>query len=162
MAPTNRGISMGQWFKNLGERFQNFMQGRNGTDDLNRALLIVALVLIVLGFFISGTVVYTVSYLLCIVLIVVIYLRMFSKNLTQRRRENERYHAFRAKVGKPFESLHRSGKKNKARATNAAPYLKENKVYTCKECGQMLRVPKGKGKVKVTCPKCGASFIKHT
>ncbi len=153
---------MKQWFTNLGERLQEFMRGRNGTDELNRFLLVVALIILLIGFFTPGTIVALICDPLCLVLLLVIYFRMLSKNLTKRRSENQRYRDIIAKFGKPFESARDNSKRNRTRTTAAAPYLKENKVYTCKSCGQMLRVPKGKGKIKVTCPKCGASFIKHT
>jgi len=153
---------MKQWFTNLGERLQESMRGRNGTDELNRFLLIVALAVLIIGFFTSGTIVAIISDPLCLIFLAIIYFRMLSKNLTKRRHENERYRAIIAKIGKPFESLRSASKRNRNRASAATPYAKENKIYTCKSCGQMLRVPKGKGKVKVTCPKCGSSFIKHT
>jgi predicted RNA-binding Zn-ribbon protein involved in translation (DUF1610 family) len=153
---------MKQWFTNVGERLQEFMRGRNGTDELNRFLLIVALAVLIIGFFFPSTIVALICDPVCLIFLAIIYFRMLSKNLTKRRRENERYRAIIAKMGKPFESLRNTSKRNRNRASAATPYIKENKIYTCKSCGQMLRVPKGKGKVKVTCPKCGTSFIKHT
>ena len=40
---------------------------------------------------------------------------------------------------------------------------KDNHYYAiCRNCRQTLRLPKGKGNIEVTCPKCGYHFDKRT
>ena len=72
--------------------------------------------------------------------------RVFSKNLNKRRAENQRFVNWWWKV-----KSHRSS----AKARHAD---KDHKYFTCKSCGTICRVPAGKGKIIITCPKCGAQI----
>lgn len=179
-AEKERGTLMKQWFQNLGYKFQEFMRGRYGDDNLNRFMIVIALIIIVIDMFVSNSIAATILNLVSWALIIFIFFRMFSKNLPARQAENERYMKITSRFRKsgnantgnssytpPYNSSNASTTESKSararrRAENAAEYRKDNKVFKCRKCGQMLRVPKGKGKVKVTCPKCGESFIKRT
>ena len=108
------------------ERFNRFMIGRNGNDQLNLFLLISALVLLFAGTFFGGLF-RAVFRTLAIALIVLVYIRMFSKDVYKRQEENTRY----------LNARYRLFAKLKA----------------------VLRVPKGRGKIKIMCRKCGNSFI---
>jgi len=169
---------MKQWLQGLAYRFQDFMRGRYGDDGLNRFMLIVALIIMVVEMFLPYSIARIVLDIIGWALIIFIIFRMFSKNTEKRRAENARFQRiterFKGSSSKRTSSTRTSSSSNTGsakdshtsraarRAANAAPYRKENKVFKCRKCGQMLRVPKGKGKVKVTCPKCGESFIKRT
>ena len=83
--------------------------------------------------------------------IVYVYFRMFSKNVARRREENSRYLAKTASLRSYFRSL---GERWRQR--------RDYKFFRCPSCRTLLRVPKGKGKIKVVCRKCGNSFIKKT
>jgi len=79
------------------------------------------------------------------VLMVFILFRMFSKNLTKRRAENQKFMGWIWKA------------RNNAAGAKARRADKEHKYFTCK-CGAICRVPVGKGKIVITCPKCGAKI----
>ena len=127
------------------------MAGRYGTDRLNPFMLIVLLVCAVINMFIRNG---YVSMLLTsweILLIVFIYIRMFSRNLTKRYAENQKYLAVENKV------RHFFGQKKYIQQQR-----KDYHIYSCPNCKQKIRIPKGKGKVSVRCPKCGTEFVKNS
>ena len=86
-----------------------------------------------------------------ILLIVFIYIRMFSRNLTKRYAENQKYLAVENKV------RHFFGQKKYIQQQR-----KDYHIYSCPNCKQKIRIPKGKGKVSVRCPKCGTEFVKNS
>ena len=133
------------------EKFAKFMAGRYGTDRLNQFMLIVLLVCDVINLFIRNG---YVSILLTsweVLLIVFIYIRMFSRKLTKRYAENQKYLAVENKV------RHFFGQKKYIQQQR-----KDYHIYSCPSCKQKIRIPKGKGKVSVRCPKCGTEFVKNS
>ena len=140
----------------------DFMKGRNGADELTIVMGFVGIVIAMIG---SIAHIQWLSWI-AIAVIVIGVLRGLSKNIDARRKENAAFVAATANVpglGKfvaslgsgaaaaNFERAKRTAKKMwKGRKTTA--YLK------CPNCGQMLSVPKGKGKIRVTCPKCHAKM----
>ena len=142
---------------NFSQRVQQWMIGRNGSDDFGRAALWTAVIMMVLslitGWF-SGLASSICSWL-AFALIIYSWFRMTSKNIDARQKENRAWVKKWTKVAVPcrrFASRCREWKK----------YHKEYHIYTCEKCGQSLRVPKGKGKIKVTCPKCKSTFVKKS
>ena len=132
---------------NLKEKLMRFMAGRYGADRFSRFLSIAALVLIVLNIFLRSAVLW----LLGIAALAFVYIRMFSKNYEKRRRENERYLQLEYKLT--------SGVRNWAdRQKQRRDYV----FFRCPSCRAMLRVPRGKGKIRVTCRKCGNAFERKT
>ena len=121
---------------------QRFMYGRYGSDQLNRFLTIAYLVLFGL-YFVTG---FDLFYLLCSVLIFVVLFRMLSRNLTKRRAENQKF-LRKADPAIRWFRLQRTIRRDK-----------EHRYFKCPNCGQQLRVPRGKGKITVTCRGCGAVF----
>ena len=119
-----------------------FMYGRNGVDALNWALFVLELVLSVISSLVRVQAVAGVLYFISLALMFVVLLRMFSRNLTQRRAENAKFLAWIA----PFLNDVRGAK---ARRADTA-----HKYARC-SCGAWCRVPRGVGKVELTCPKCG-------
>ncbi|MCI9403473.1 MAG: hypothetical protein HFF04_07375 [Oscillospiraceae bacterium] len=125
---------------------QRFMYGRYGMDQLNIALLLVYLVLyLISGLFRSHTL-----RLLSFLCLITVTVRFFSRRADQRREENAR---FLNAVG----PLLRRYNVNKSRRQD-----KDHSYFKCPNCGQQLRVPKGKGKISITCRSCGASFEEKT
>lgn len=125
------------------ERLQEFMRGRNGADDIVRVCVFVGLAFAVVYIFVP------VWWLSAIAFLFVIYAwwRMLSRNVAARARENERFMAalgpMRPWVSSPLGTLRDR---------------RSHKVLTCPSCGQRLRVPRGKGRLKVRCRRCGTSF----
>lgn len=139
-------------FEKFARKMQSFMVGRNGVDSLGRAVVFLAFAFIILSLVVPEPTVRAVFSWLAFASLVYCYFRMFSKNIAKRYKENCAWERFARKWGGPF----------KGRAKQASTwwkYRKTHRVFRCAQCGQSLRVPKGKGKVKVTCPKCKSSFV---
>ena len=126
---------------------RNFMIGRYGPDQLNVAIIVVALIFNVVYGITRLTPFLFVSY---VILIWGIF-RMFSRNIERRRRENDRFLRYWWPV--------------RQRVRGCFSRLKERKNYRffrCPGCHNTLRLPKDKGRIQITCPKCGERFIKKT
>ena len=128
------------------EKMMRFMAGRNGNDQLNLFLYAVAAVLLIAATLIGGQVGRW-MFAAVLVLLGYIYFRMFSKNLTRRREENGKYLRLRYSI---LAGL----KLRRERWVQRKDY----KFFTCPSCKTMLRVPRGHGKIKIVCRKCGNSF----
>lgn len=127
------------------------MVGRYGVDQLTNFLLIVSMVLLVISLFFGSSIVGTILWILAIVLLVVGYFRIFSKKTSQRYQQNQKFLRLRNR----FTGKFRSGKER-------LKQQKTHRFFKCPECGQTVRVPKGKGKIKITCPKCKTGFVRNT
>lgn len=132
------------------QRITRFMIGRNGQDQLNLFLTVLCLILIVLGGIIRGGVG---SFLngVALALLILSWFRMLSKNLPRRRAENSRYLQRRYQVAGWFRRM-------KARWDQRRDY----RFFTCPSCHTTLRVPKGRGKIRIVCRKCGSSFTRKS
>ena len=131
------------FFQKLGYKLrggiQRFMAGRYGSDKLNMTLLVVALVACLITVFIPNPAVKLTLMALYYVLMVIAIFRMLSRNTYKRYQENRKFLQF-------FEKLKD----------------RDHRYYDCPRCRQQVRVPKGKGKIAITCPKCKEKFIKKT
>lgn len=131
--------------------------GRYGGDQLNRALMFLALGIIVVNMFVPNA--NYVSNILSITstgLFVVMMVRMFSRNFEARSRENAVFMKFWSKVAGWFQN-----RSSRAKVVNHTPTFQERrkfKYFYCTQCAQRLRVPRGKGKIRVTCTRCGNKF----
>ncbi|MDD3278549.1 MAG: hypothetical protein PHG16_06655 [Lachnospiraceae bacterium] len=128
------------------EKMQNFMVGRYGVDQLGRFTMYGALVFLIISMFARNNW----FYLIALVLLVVTYIRMFSRKHSNRYAENEKYLEWKDK----FFGLFRGG----AGKTKD----KDHCYFKCPNCKQKIRVPKGKGTISIHCPKCNNDFIKRT
>ncbi|MBO5556750.1 MAG: hypothetical protein J5927_06155 [Oscillospiraceae bacterium] len=128
------------------ERFARFMAGRNGNDQLNVCLLAIVAVLLLLGAIVKNAA--RVFYPLVLILLVLIYFRMFSRDLPRRSQENGRFMRWWMKVAGSLRV-------RKERWVQRRDY----KFFVCPSCKTVLRVPRGKGKIKLVCRKCGSSFF---
>ena len=125
------------------------MYGRNGMDQMNQALLrgYIGILLAELLFNLLRLRAPAIACeALLWVLMVFILFRMFSKNLPKRRAENQRFWNWWC------------GIKSRNAGAKARHADKDHKYFTCKTCGTICRVPVGKGKIIITCPKCGAQI----
>ena len=134
-------------FNELRYRFSKFMQGRYGVDSLSRFLSIVLLVIIILGMFIriplSGTI--------TLVILVILYWRMVSRNIPKRYEENQKFLQIRDKLLGRFSDF----------GSNMSQ-MKDYHIYKCPRCNQKIRIPRGKGHIMVRCPRCGYEFHKKS
>ncbi len=131
------------FFQKIGNGLARFMYGRNGADHLCMAMILTALVLNIVNMFITNDLAYVILNTLSTVLTVWMVFRMFSRNLQKRRAENAR---FLDKVWWPL--------KRRFGAAKRQSQDKEHKYFTCPNCRTVCRVPRGKGKIVITCPKC--------
>ena len=124
------------------QRTARFMAGRSGNDAFNRFLLVCDLILLLLSALLGGP-----FFLLALALLVYIYFRMLSRNVYRRQDENTRYLRVKHKI--------------QSRLRLAAERWKQRrdyKFFVCPACHTTLRVPKGRGKIRIVCRKCGNSF----
>jgi ribosomal protein L37AE/L43A len=128
------------------EKLMRFMVGRNGNDQLNLFLYAVDAVLLIAATLIGGQVGRW-MWAAVLALLGYIYFRMFSRNLTKRREEN----------GKFLRLLYSVQAGLKIRREKWVQ-RKDYKFFTCPSCKTTLRVPRGNGKIKIVCRKCGNSF----
>lgn len=124
---------------------RNFMAGRYGADQLNLVLIVASLVLSVILMFVPVPFIQLIAYL---PLGWAVY-RMFSRNILKRGDENirflNRWNRWKRWFGK--QKQHQADRK-------------VYRFFKCPNCSQKIRLPKGRGKVRVTCPKCRAEFVK--
>ena len=134
----------------LREKLAQFMIGRYGMDELSRFLLIATVVLVVLSWFLGGFL-RSILGLLEIACLVLCYVRVFSRDAYKRQQENAEYLTKKAEVMKWFRSI-------KDRWDQRKDYC----FFRCPSCKTLLRVPKNKGKLLLTCRKCGNRFERKT
>ena len=133
--------------KIMREKLQRFMAGRYGVDAFSKFLMGSVLVLWVLDLFINSRVLYSWS----ILLIIYMYFRMFSRNIQKRYQENIKFLQMKSKVlGKLKWNQLKSDVKGR----------KTHHIYRCPTCRQKIRIPRGKGRICITCPKCKTEFTK--
>ena len=126
------------------------MAGRNGNDQLNNFLLILEMILILLSIFIPGRV-GKYLYIIVLALLVYIYFRMFSRNITKRREENGTYIRLKYRIDAAYRVRRERWVQRK-----------DYKFFTCPSCRTTLRVPRGKGQIRIVCRKCGNTFTGKT
>ncbi len=124
---------------------RKFMYGRYGTDQLSMTLIVISLILSLLA------PVFKLPSSIFLVLLFIAYFRVFSKNINKRYRENQKFLETFKPITSRFNKLKRRMKSRK-----------NYKYFRCRNCKQEIRVPKGKGKIRVTCPNCGEKTIKKT
>jgi len=128
------------------EKMAQFMAGRNGNDQLNLFLYALDALLLLAAMLVGGNVGRGL-YIAVLALLAFIYFRSFSKNLPRRREENGKYLRLRYKLAAAL-------KVRKEKWVQRKDY----KFFTCPSCKTTLRVPRGHGKIKIVCRKCGNSF----
>lgn len=128
------------------EKLYRFMQGRYGSDQFNRFLVVVSMVTLLVSAFTSSFF-YTIS----LALLAYTYFRMFSRNYYKRSEENRKYLQMTAGLRSRW-----AGQKS------IWQQRKTHHIYRCPSCRQKIRVPRGKGKIEIRCPKCQTLFVKKS
>ena len=128
------------------DRIRRFMMGRYGNDQLNQFLVVIAVLMLLLNLILH----ISVFYFIALALILLMYFRMFSKNLNARNAENMKYLDMKDAITGFFTRGKSGG--------GGSDYH----IYRCPDCGQKIRIPRGKGKIRITCPKCGSQFVKRS
>ena len=134
------------------EKFIKFMEGRYGVDGFARFTMGVALVCIVASvFFRNGSTMGAILNTVGLAAIIYTYFRMLSRNIQKRYAENQKYLSMTANIRQWFR-----------KEKNMMEQRETHHIYTCPSCGQKIRIPRGKGKIEIDCPKCHTKFIKKS
>ena len=128
-----------QFMAKLSVGYRNFMAGRYGTDRLNMVILSVGLVASLLSVLIKFAPVNLVLFFLSYGMMFWAIFRTLSRNTYKRYQENRKF-------------LQLTGRLKD----------REHRYFDCPKCRQMVRVPRGKGKISITCPRCREKFVKKT
>lgn len=131
------------FLRNLGARIvsgmRRFMVGRYGSDKLNTALLMTGVVICLISAIVPFAILKLIAMALCYGLMFWAISRMLSRNTYKRYQENRKYLQFIERIKD-----------------------RQHRYYDCPRCRQQVRVPRGKGKISITCPKCKEKFIRKT
>ena len=123
------------------------MQGRYGADQMGQMLSAVSMVFLIISLFSRNQA----WFLLAVIGIVYNYFRMFSKNISKRYAENQKYLTMTAGIRRKLASW-------KSQLAQRKIYH----IYRCPGCKQKIRVPMGRGKIEIRCPKCNTRFVKKS
>lgn len=136
------------FFQRIGNALSRFMYGRNGVDRLGLTMIWAALLLDIINMLLrEKPVVSGITGLVSGVILFTALFRMFSRNLEKRRAENTR---FMEKVWWPVSRRMAGARQQRMD--------KEHRYFTCHRCGAVCRVPRGKGRIVITCPRCGGEI----
>ena len=131
------------FLRNLGARIvsgmRRFMMGRYGSDKLNTALLMTGVVICLISAIVPFAILKLIAMALCYGLMFWAISRMLSRNTYKRYQENRKYLQFIERIKD-----------------------RQHRYYDCPRCRQQVRVPRGKGKISISCPKCKEKFIRKT
>ena len=128
-----------QFFGRFSAGLRKFMAGRYGNDHLNMALLGAGVVCSLLSMFIKTSVFNLVLTMISYGFLGLVIYRSLSKDTYKRYQENRKYLTFLERIKD-----------------------REHRYFDCPKCRQLVRVPRGKGKISITCPRCKEKFIKNT
>ena len=133
----------GSWFRQFTARLamgiRRFMEGRYGTDKLNNVILWSGVGICLVSMFIHVPLVNLIATLVSYILLFWAVFRCLSRNTYKRYQENRKFLQF-------FDRIKD----------------REHRYYDCPKCRQMVRVPRGKGKIAITCPRCREKFVRKT
>ena len=131
------------WFRQFSMKtaaaLRSFMAGRYGTDRLNMAILCAGLVASILSMLIPVQPLNLIFWALSYILMFLAIFRTLSRNTYKRYQENRKFLQI-------FDRLKD----------------RQHRYFDCPKCRQMVRVPRGKGKISITCPRCREKFVKKT
>ncbi len=131
------------------DRIYRFMQGRYGIDQYSQFLSIAGLILIIISNFL-GIVGLPIN-ILGTVMFIYAYVRVFSKKINKRYSQNQKFLSRTEGIRNWFRVIKKRFKQRKT-----------HKFFKCPNCKQKIRVPRGKGKIEITCPKCKTKFVRKS
>lgn len=138
---------MRNWLNKMQDSMRRWMYGRYGMDELSIFLMCVGIALSLMSSIWDAPIAYWLAW----VLLVWALYRCYSKKIYNRSKERSTFLRMTAKPKNWFK-LQRDKWRDR----------KKLKYFRCKNCKAVLRVPRGKGKIEITCPKCGTKVIRKT
>lgn len=144
-----------------------FFSGRNGADELSVTLVVISVIVFLAAPIFDEKYIQGIFLLLGGILFVLGLLRSLSTNIGKRRHENQVFlDLFRSETKEEKERRKREAEEKKEREKLRKERRKEEEkthaFFRCPQCGKELRVPKGKGKIKIRCPNCSHEFIRKS
>ena len=144
-----------------------FFSGRNGADELSVALVVISVIVFLAAPIFDEKYIQGIFLLLGGILFVLGLLRSLSTNIGKRRHENQVFlDLFRSETKEEKERRKREEEEKREREKLRKERRKEEEkthaFFRCPQCGKELRVPKGKGKIKIRCPNCSHEFIRKS
>ena len=131
-------------------KIRTFMYGRNGIDGLGIFLFVIYFILNNISYFMRNFILN----ILCFLILFYMIYRVFSRNIVNRRKENDFFMCYYRKICSWFSN-------QSFLARERAKINQTHKIYLCPKCKRKLKVPKKKGKIEISCP-CGNKFFKRT
>ena len=144
-----------------------FFSGRNGADELSVTLVVISVIVFLAAPIFDEKYIQGIFLLLGGILFVLGILRSLSTNIGKRRHENQVFlDIFRSETKEEKERRKREAEEKREREKLRKERRKEEEkthaFFRCPQCGKELRVPKGKGKIKIRCPNCSHEFIRKS
>lgn len=144
-----------------------FFSGRNGADELSVTLVVISVIVFLATPIFDEKYIQGIFLLLGGILFVLGILRSLSTNIGKRRHENQVFlDLFRTETKEEKERRKREEEEKREREKLRKERRKEEEkthaFFRCPQCGKELRVPKGKGKIKIRCPNCSHEFIRKS
>ena len=144
-----------------------FFSGRNGADELSVTLVVISVIVFLAAPIFDEKYIQGIFLLLGGILFVLGILRSLSTNIGKRRHENQVFlDLFRSETKEDKERRKREeeekSEREKLRKERRKEEEKTHAFFRCPQCGKELRVPKGKGKIKIRCPNCSHEFIRKS
>ena len=144
-----------------------FFSGRNGADELSVTLVVISVIVFLAAPIFDEKYIQGIFLLLGGILFVLGILRSLSTNIGKRRHENQVFlNLFRTETKEEKERRKREEEEKREREKLRKERRKEEEkthaFFRCPQCGKELRVPKGKGKIKIRCPNCSHEFIRKS
>ena len=144
-----------------------FFSGRNGADELSVTLVVISVIVFLAAPIFDEKYIHGIFLLLGGILFVLGILRSLSTNIGKRRHENQVFlDLFRSETKEEKERRKREEEEKREREKLRKERRKEEEkthaFFRCPQCGKELRVPKGKGKIKIRCPNCSHEFIRKS
>ena len=132
---------------NLKLKFMRFMQGRNGVDQFAQFLNILLIIFLIISIITKAAIFDWIP----MVILIYMYFRIFSKNIPKRSMENQKFCNLRYDLAIKVNNYKKQWEQRKI-----------YKFFRCPMCKQKVRVPKGRGKICITCPKCRQEFVRRS
>lgn len=133
------GQMLRRFFAKMNSGIRHFMIGRYGTDKLNMVILGMGLIVCLISMLFRAPLLNLLLTVVSYIFMGVAIFRMLSRNTYKRYQENRKYLMFLQRLKD-----------------------RQHRYYDCPRCHQQVRVPRGKGKISITCPKCKEKFIRKT
>ncbi len=127
----------------LNEKLRNFMYGRYGMDELSKVMVYASLILWVVTIIFRSSITDAIA----LVLLFWAYFRMFSRNIPKRYAELQKFEIWKQKIRQTPQTV---------------AVRRTHHIYKCPQCKQKVRVPRGKGRIEISCPRCRTKFIKKS